>query len=929
MYVLPQVLVFQEFNSIPDEITDPLRACIFAPQADLHRYSDADEKDTIELGEYSPLADATYSYPSRAVGGVVDQDYVKLFVDDALLQYHHTDLSDAEIAPVSGYANRIKADTLAFKSNGEDYPRSADFLDRDVAAGDTVYVRGVVGGDSVELWTYVKGFVAEVVAAVVGDAFPAAENAEDQSSSIEFAQSAGTDNNVAITGNLSTYDGRADGGINEVYTVTVISGSTGGDATTAKCRLASASGNDDVAEFTPAAFASVAEVGARGLRLGFTTSGGSELIAGQTFTVTVAQAFESAIARSAGTYSGTADTTYIVEVTRGGVFGAAEAADQPQITVSTTTGSDYSGPTTIEEDSVLIPIGTKGVKIRFGGSGADSVSSIGGSSEALLDPVTGLRKGDRFYIPVTAVANGRISTLILGHNLSDDLQAATDLDLKLYIKKDLQVSMNREEAAPLVNYTVEETQVVVKSGMTAFDSSWTDDGVQVALDVVGGTLYLEYREWLQDSVGTIQGIRDVGELDADIAGPLDKDNPLKWGVYYALLNANGTEVKYTGISDPADTDEWVEALELAVGRDDVYNLIPLTRNSVVLNAFAGHVASQSSAENGRWRGTFINLEVEESYEVVGETTSSDSNVVLATLHDDPEASGTQYSLLRITSGNVDLTQTVAAGDTVRFLFQTGGFGEVSYQTFLVDDVINDEEVRLFTAHTTAVSVPQKVEIYHTRSKTELANAVATQAGSYGSRRVCAVWPDRISSGGTEMEGYFLCAALGGLASGVAPHQGLTNVEITGFDDVSRTVDYFNGTQLNTLAASGVWIVTQAADGNIITRHALTTDNTDTNTSEEMRRRNADSMSYLFLNRLKDFIGKANVTPSALALIRVQLISAIEYLKQNGFIERLGGQLIDGDIRELRQHPLLKDRVVAVLELEAPFPLNNLEVHLVL
>ena len=123
------------------------------------------------------------------------------------------------------------------------------------------------------------------------------------------------------------------------------------------------------------------------------------------------------------------------------------------------------------------------------------------------------------------------------------------------------------------------------------------------------------------------------------------------------------------------------------------------------------------------------------------------------------------------------------------------------------------------------------------------------------------------------------------------------------------------------------MVTKDNSGSVITRHARTTDNTDLNTSEEVVVRNVDSMSFLFLNRLEQFIGKANVTPSALNLMRVQTVSAIEFLKSNGFVERLGGQLIDGDIVELVAHPLLKDRVLITLSLEIPYPANNIEVHL--
>jgi hypothetical protein len=211
---------------------------------------------------------------------------------------------------------------------------------------------------------------------------------------------------------------------------------------------------------------------------------------------------------------------------------------------------------------------------------------------------------------------------------------------------------------------------------------------------------------------------------------------------------------------------------------------------------------------------------------------------------------------------------------------------------------------------------------------ELAAAIATNAGAWGNRRVRAVWPDLINSGGELTDGMFLAAALSGLSSAVVPHQGLTNVQVSGFDDAERSRDKFNGDQLNDMADSGVWIVTQDDDGNILSRHALTSDNTDLNSQEEMVTRNVDSMSFLFLNRLAPYIGRANVTPSALDIISVEITACISFLKANGYTDTLGSQLIDGEISQLRQHALLKDRIVAVLDLEIPYPLNNIEVHLV-
>jgi hypothetical protein len=936
-YVVPQVLVHQEFNIVPAELADALRAHISGGHAQLIRYDEDDEKILAGLGEYDPVSDASYSWPEREPGGVIDDDYVKVFVDDALLEYF-TDLigADATITAAAGATNKIAAAAGLNFQTANGFARHADLLDRDVQLGDAVYIRGVVDSEAIELWSYVRGFDAAVVAATVGDATSDAANVAGQAASITGVMTAGTANCLELTLDAASYNGLVDGDVNDVYTVTVTKGSTAGDLTTAELRITSASGNDDVAAVAPAAVGALREVGTRALELGFSVGGAGsscsgadpetaeDLIVGQTWEVTVAEEHEEPKAISGGTYTGDADTTYVVEVTRGGLFADADLTRRPQITVTTTHGTDISGPTGITADNTATVIGSKGVTIQFYGTG--SASSVSSGNLIERDEVTGLRKGDRYYVVVTAEAAGAVQTLELGHDLGD-LADAPDLDLKLYIKKDIEVTRNRDGFAPLVNFESSDTELIIKSGVVAYDASLTAGGTPVALDVVGGTLYVEYRAWLPNLSTAVGTISDVGDLNDVISGALHPDNPLKWGVYYALINSNGTAVKFTSVADPDDDDSWLEVLSLLIGRDDVYNLVPLTRDATVLNAYAGHVTGQSSAEAGRWRGLFVNLEAAATAAVVDSTTNADA-VVLATIADDPNTTGTQYTLLSADDGDF-LTNNVAPGDIVRTQFTSDGFGNESYSEYVVDAILSEQSLRLAAGPDVAISVAAKMEIWHDNNKTEVAAQVALDAGSYGNRRVVAVWPDTIDSGDHVMQGYHLCAALAGLRSGVVPHQGLTNVEILGFDNVSRSTTYFNATNLNTLVDSGTWVVTQDQNGNVHTRHAVTTGDTDDiNQREEMVRTNVDAMSYVFLNRLAPYIGKANVTPGTLSVLRVELDSIIDFLKTNGYVASLGGQLIDGEITSLRAHALLPDRIVAVLNLTIPYALNNIEVHLV-
>jgi hypothetical protein len=940
-YDPPNIEIHRIFNSLGDEVPNQPHAVIVGPNAQLHRYSEADEKAEISLGEYDPDLDTAYSWPGRSVGGVVDQSYVQLHVEDALLEYFTDTLAGGStIAPVADYYNRIRSSSVVFKTNGE-YDRDAALLDRDVAVGDTVYLRAVVASENVEQWTYVKNLIAESIAASVGAAYPASTNLANQSSDITFAQIAGRTNCLEMTGNLSTYVALADGYVNETYTFIVTSGSTGGDLTTAEVRVLSGSGLDDVTTFVPAAAGAVKEVGARGLRVGWSIGGegsscssgspedAEDLITGQKFTVTVQDAFESATARSAGTYTGDIDTTYIVEVTRGGLFGASDADDRPQITVTTAHGSDYAAALTILEDNVLYPVGTKGVRIRFGGSGAASIesSSDGVSiSVGVLDPVVGLRKGDKFYIPVTAAALGGYQTLVLGHNLTDDLLSAENIELKLYIKKDVTVTEERTEAAPQLNYEMSATQITVNSGITAYDSSWTDGGVEQPLDIKGGTVYVTYREWLQDDVNELQSIRDVADLDDLLDGPDEADNPLKYGVSCALAEAGGQTVYFIKIANPDSDDAWDDALETLARYNDFYNIVPLTTDADVLDEFTSHINSQSAPAVGNYRAALYQLTAEETIEVAGPTTSDDLAAVTASLVDDPGTTGTQYTLLQIASGNIALTEVAEAGDTVRYLYSVDGFGNETYTEFTIDAVINDEEARLVSGHSIAIAVPQRVEIWRTLSSGELAEQIAGKAADYADTRIVAIWPDVVTINDTEVPGYFACCALAGLISYVSPHQGLTNYEVPTIDAVPRTTDLFTNTQLNTMAESGVWILTENEDGTVINRHAITTDNTDLNTGEEMVRRNLDSIDKFVRGRLSRFIGRANNVRTALDLLRVEYVSAMEFLKANKFSEELGGQVDDYELIEVRRHAINRDQVIIRAELSVPYAINKITVY---
>ena len=939
-YVLPQVLVFQDFTIQPAVAANPLSAHIAGGHAYLVREAETDEREFGSLGYYDDTSDNNYAWPSLPTGGKIDTSYTKLYIENALLNYLNDDLSSGStITTVAGSNNKIVSDSVSFKTNGTAYPRSASLYDRDVRVGDVIRVRGVptgtsATGDPVTLWTYVKSLIAEEVAGVVGAASLDSSNSATVSVSATVYQTAGAINSVTPTVDGSTYDGLADGQVTETYTVTVLDSSVGGDHTTARLRVSSASGTDDVASVTPSATAVATSIGTRGLTLTLSESdfaslslsadnagiSDDDLIAGQVWTIAVAQNFTATTATSGGTYESSNDTTYIVEVTKGGVW-----ADSPEISVSTTNGIDQSGPH-IVADGVDVAIGTDSVTIN-------------------LTTSAGLSKGDRFYIVATGVAEGAAKTIELGNNLNQTYADGDEVGIQLYIRKPkLEVSANRTGYAPLVNWSQSETEISVKDGIIAYDESWTDSGVALPLDVTSssdagyGKLYVEYRAWLSDLCNAINSIVDVGEIEA-LSGPLHPDNELKWGVYKALQNSNGTPVLYTAVCDPNDVDEWDDVFEILLTRDDTYNLVPLTRNTTVIGLYQAHVGANSSATEGLWRVAWVNLSGVPEIPVVsaGSTvpnhllaTTSDGNEALAVFEDDSETSGTQYTIVRVPADNSNFeVNDVRVGDIVRAQYAGDGFGNFAYSEYVIEEVQSENQLRVKTGPSGPISVAAKIEVWRNLKAGEEADEIGKSAGAYGDRRVRAVWPDQIESAGTIQEGYHACAALAGLASGVLPHQGLTNVEVAGFSNTSRTNDKFNKGQLDQMAVKGVWLVAQALDGEIYNRHAVTTgDYENINDREEMICRNVDSISYRFKDFFAPFIGVTNVTPVMEDVIRGGMNKLIRTLQVERSTPNLGGQLIDATIDQFFVSEILKDRYVAFITLQVPYALNNIELHLV-
>src|SRR5690606_9795433 len=147
--------------------------------------------------------------------------------------------------------------------------------------------------------------------------------------------------------------------------------------------------------------------------------------------------------------------------------------------------------------------------------------------------------------------------------------------------------------------------------------------------------------------------------------------------------------------------------------------------------------------------------------------------------------------------------------------------------------------------------------------------------------------------------YYMAAALAGLRSGVAPHQSLTRVSISGFDDVTAVSNRFDDEQLNEIAAAGGWIMMESATGVIYTRHALTATSEDNLLlREEMVQANAADLAYQVKELIDERIGKTNATETMLDELDTEIRAWITSVKDLVISTSLGPQMREGsDLKE--------------------------------
>lgn len=905
-YVVPRLRIFQELSKLSSDATALQKACIIGPKYLASNYPE--NRSAGAAGTYNG-AEIGLGWLNRPAGAVVDTSgFTKLFAENARLLLWSGD--SGLTMPATGDANIIKSSSTVFKTNTV-ADRSAAFYSRDVTPGDYVEVSGT-GTDATEysVSSRVSKVVANTTASATGEITADASNHAAGTLSATVTQTAGAASGIEATASAANYDGTETGDLAETYTVTVIQA---GSASTARLRVQSASGRDNVSSIIPGAFASPTAIGTRGAALTFALTGTAsssagdddyvedEFNLGQVWTLAVTQEYTLPTVTKSGTYAGTRDATYVVKVLKGGNLLSNVSAERPVISYTTTTGVDVGGPYTVY-DAVPVALGSSGVSVSF-------------------DGLT-LAAGDQWIFTATAAGAGSFQNLALTDSLPAALRGQS-LSVSIYAVGTYSIPAVNA-ATGNRNYTESLTEVVLAAGIELPLAGLVADNTQIYLTLSYGEIFQGYRALDVSTSSTVQ--------EYSVASGADASDPFMYAIDKALANSNGVPV--LGISTRGnDVESYAYALEQAMFRRDAYSIVPLSQDIAVQNAVVAHVKTMSGSEQNRWRICWLNSAASDLKTVYDCADSSVSYVgnadepVLGTMTDDTGTTGTQYTRLSCTGGKF-LTTGVLAGDIVHINYATDILGNESYDSFTVDRVVSEDTLLCMSGPTSAITVASRFVIVRNLTRAGVAEVYAGRSSALRERRVRHVWPDVVSADGAVVAGFFLCAALGGQRSGSAPHRPLTMAELAGFDSVPRSVEFMSEPDLNAMAAAGTWVVTEDPEsGTIITRDALTTASySDQNASEDSITTNFDSVSAQLQNVLAPYIGPMNNTTAGRLLLRNKLQAKLDTLIATSVSEELGPQLLNAEIVSLDASATSVNKIVAQISGEFPHGVKNIDLY---
>lgn len=593
-------------------------------------------------------------------------------------------------------------------------------------------------------------------------------------------------------------------------------------------------------------------------------------------------------------YTGTKDTTYILTVGK-----------ESMVTVTDSSGVDTALSFKASEGEET-SIGTLGVKIKITG-------------------VDQLTEGD--ILTVVCLAASESTVEFDGLQLEripfvvSEEDPTTLEEVLLLHPFDGEVCRSNGIESP---FECDDEQVTVNENLALYIN---DQKAFAPFEDATGELFVEFRVLiLADEEEEKFMVSSIDEIQS-VFGTIDQQNELAYGCYAALGGAAGRPV-FALRTRGTDTEAYMKAVQKSQADPDMYAYVVLTDDQDCAAQVADYNVSLCAPDIKMWRRTFWGVQHEGEYTIARLDEKGEPLKATFTSWSGAVNSGNN-NVVQVAEANIidlhkinynGLETTLYPGDFVEVL-ATG-------QRYKVKRVISSTEIELEEGPKAKVTTPQAISLIHADTPNNRREYVQQACTRFNSMRKTVVWSDHAMMDLEVIHNKFLACYVAGLASSVVPQQSLTRSEVTIVNNASRTYTQYTREELDEIARYGCLVIAQdTKNGPCYVRHNLTTE-TDKGILyyEESCIRNIDNMSLQTDEVLRGYIGKANVTASALRSMYAALTSLYSQLTTNSPSDLIGPQLISFEDLTIRQDPTLKSRVLVNVKWYVPAPLNNIRVY---
>ena len=514
----------------------------------------------------------------------------------------------------------------------------------------------------------------------------------------------------------------------------------------------------------------------------------------------------------------------------------------------------------------------------------------------------------------------RLSTMPISASLPSDTQL-DEVDIRVDLSGEL---TGNSDFVAGIEITQEGVKIIDNLGI------WIDDQGTTSAFIDGeGKLFVQYRVLAMPPADEdILYFGSESEIPA-VLGPIDQLNDIAYAAASCLKGSAGRGIYVLRVSGkPNDVEAYLTALQKTQSDRTVYSFAVITDDLDVAHAVNTWNEEQCAPDVKNYRRTIFGAEYPSTFL----SASIDrSNAPIR-------------AIFAGADGNTNTTNAtiVQLDKTADFDFKNYSFHGVETQLrpgdyiginvtgmrYMVRRVLSSNEVELVSGPKSEIKTATAISIYKADSAANLTEYIQGICTSFNSRRATVVFCDNGTYGSEVIANKYLAAYVAGLSSSVVPQKSITRSEVTALNSCSRMYIKYTRKQLDDIARYGCLLITQdVKHGPCYVRHQLTTDvNKGVLYYEESCTRNVDNISFSIDAVCEQFIGKANVTPTALSTLYDKVSAVLESFKNDSTDPLVGPSLVNYDGLRVLQDPVYKDRVNIFVNLYVPAPLNNIKVY---